>query len=80
MNKKKKKRKRKPEEKPSELSGARPEKRVPMTRIRARIAERLLEAQQNTAMLTTFNEVNMQPVMEFVHVIEINLKKHIMSV
>jgi 2-oxoglutarate dehydrogenase E2 component (dihydrolipoamide succinyltransferase) len=44
--------------------GARPEQRVPMTRIRARIAERLLEVKQNTAMLTTFNEVNMAPVME----------------
>lgn len=44
--------------------GARPEKRVPMTRIRARIAERLLEVTQGTAMLTTFNEVNMAPVME----------------
>lgn len=43
--------------------GARPEERVPMTRIRARIAERLLEVKQNTAMLTTFNEVNMAPVM-----------------
>ena len=43
--------------------GERVEKRVPMTRLRARIAERLLEASQNTAMLTTFNEVNMQPVM-----------------
>lgn len=43
--------------------GARPEKRVPMTRIRTRIAERLLEVTQNTAMLTTFNEVNMAPVM-----------------
>jgi 2-oxoglutarate dehydrogenase E2 component (dihydrolipoamide succinyltransferase) len=42
----------------------RPEKRVPMTRLRARIAERLLEAQQNAAILTTFNEVNMQPVMD----------------
>jgi 2-oxoglutarate dehydrogenase E2 component (dihydrolipoamide succinyltransferase) len=40
------------------------EKRVPMTRMRARIAERLLEAKQSTAMLTTFNEVNMQPVMD----------------
>lgn len=40
------------------------EKRVPMTRLRARIAERLLEAQHNAAILTTFNEVNMQPVME----------------
>jgi 2-oxoglutarate dehydrogenase E2 component (dihydrolipoamide succinyltransferase) len=42
---------------------ARSEKRVPMTRLRARIAERLMEAKNNTAMLTTFNEVNMQPVM-----------------
>lgn len=42
----------------------RTEKRVPMTRIRARIAERLLEVTQNTAMLTTFNEINMQHVME----------------
>lgn len=40
------------------------EKRVPMTRLRARIAERLLDASQNTAMLTTFNEVNMKPVMD----------------
>ncbi len=45
-------------------AGGRPEQRVPMTRLRARIAERLLEAQQTTAMLTTFNEVNMQPVMD----------------
>ena len=44
--------------------GERVEKRVPMTRLRARIAERLLEATQTTAMLTTFNEVNMAPVME----------------
>ncbi len=42
----------------------RPEKRVPMSRLRARVAERLLEAQHNAAMLTTFNEVNMKPVME----------------
>lgn len=40
------------------------QKRVPMTRLRARIAERLLHAKQSTAMLTTFNEVNMQPLME----------------
>jgi len=40
------------------------EKRVPMTRLRARIAERLVEAQQTAAILTTFNEVNMQPVMD----------------
>lgn len=44
-------------------SSERIEKRVPMTRMRARIAERLLEASQQTAMLTTFNEVNMAPVM-----------------
>jgi len=42
----------------------RPEKRVPMSRLRARVAERLLEAQHNAAMLSTFNEVNMKPVME----------------
>ncbi|MGQ7950556.1 biotin/lipoyl-containing protein, partial [Providencia huashanensis] len=40
----------------------RSEKRVPMTRLRKRIAERLLEAKNTTAMLTTFNEVNMQPI------------------
>jgi len=45
-------------------SGDRVEKRVPMTRLRARIAERLVEVQQTAAILTTFNEVNMQPVME----------------
>ncbi len=44
--------------------GDRVEKRVPMTRLRKRIAERLLEASSTTAMLTTFNEVNMKPVME----------------
>lgn len=44
-------------------SGERVEKRVPMTRMRAKIAERLLDATQQTAMLTTFNEVNMAPVM-----------------
>lgn len=44
--------------------GDRTEKRVPMTRLRARIAERLVEAQSNMAMLTTFNEVNMKPVMD----------------
>jgi 2-oxoglutarate dehydrogenase E2 component (dihydrolipoamide succinyltransferase) len=42
--------------------GARPEERVPMSRLRARIAERLLESQANNAILTTFNEVNMGPV------------------
>lgn len=45
-------------------SEGRIEKRVTMTRLRARIAERLLEAQHNAAILTTFNEVNMKPVME----------------
>ncbi len=44
--------------------GERPEKRVPMTRLRASIAKRLVEAQQTAAMLTTFNEVNMAPIME----------------
>lgn len=46
-----------------QVSG-REEKRVPMTRLRKRIAERLLEAKNTTAMLTTFNEVNMQPMMQ----------------
>ena len=45
-------------------TGEREEKRVPMTRLRSRIAERLLDASQNTAMLTTFNEVDMSAVME----------------
>jgi 2-oxoglutarate dehydrogenase E2 component (dihydrolipoamide succinyltransferase) len=47
-----------------EIEEDRPQKRVPMSRLRARIAERLLHASQTTAMLTTFNEVNMQPVMD----------------
>lgn len=46
------------------VTGDRPEKRVPMTRIRARIAERLLEVSQTTAMLTTFNEINLKEVSE----------------
>jgi len=45
-------------------AGQRPEKRVPMTRLRASIAKRLLDAQKNAAMLTTFNEVNMKPIMD----------------
>lgn len=64
-----------PAEKKSERSeasapvqGNRSEKRVPMTRLRKRVAERLLEAKNSTAMLTTFNEVNMQPIM--------NLRQH----
>ena len=46
------------------VAGEREERRVPMTRLRKRIAERLVAAQQNAAMLTTFNEVNMKPIME----------------
>jgi 2-oxoglutarate dehydrogenase E2 component (dihydrolipoamide succinyltransferase) len=46
------------------LGRGRVEKRVPMTRLRASIARRLVEAQQNAAMLTTFNEVNMKPLMD----------------
>ncbi|GMR16079.1 MAG: 2-oxoglutarate dehydrogenase complex dihydrolipoyllysine-residue succinyltransferase [Gammaproteobacteria bacterium] len=49
---------------PIPLQGERIEKRVPMTRLRKRIAERLLQSQQTAAILTTINEVNMQPVME----------------
>jgi 2-oxoglutarate dehydrogenase E2 component (dihydrolipoamide succinyltransferase) len=44
--------------------GDRPEQRVPMSRLRARVAERLLQSQSTNAILTTFNEVNMAPVME----------------
>jgi 2-oxoglutarate dehydrogenase E2 component (dihydrolipoamide succinyltransferase) len=49
---------------PAMPAGERLEKRVPMSRLRKRIAERLVEAQHTAAILTTFNEVNMQPVME----------------
>ena len=49
---------------PQPQAGGRIEQRVPMTRIRQRIAERLLQSQQQAAILTTFNEVNMQPVIE----------------
>ena len=45
-------------------SGSRPEQRVPMSRLRARVAERLVQSQSTAAILTTFNEVNMAPVME----------------
>jgi len=45
-------------------SAERLERRVPMTRLRARIAERLVQSQQEAAILTTFNEVNMEPIME----------------
>lgn len=54
----------KAEQMPTLPSSDRAEQRVPMTRLRAKVAERLLQAQQNTAMLTTFNEVNMQPIMD----------------
>jgi 2-oxoglutarate dehydrogenase E2 component (dihydrolipoamide succinyltransferase) len=49
---------------PVQLPGSRPEQRVPMSRLRARVAERLVESQSTAAILTTFNEVNMQPVIE----------------
>jgi len=49
---------------PSVQLGDRPEQRVPMTRLRARVSERLLQSQATNAILTTFNEVNMAPVME----------------
>ncbi|WP_028241811.1 2-oxoglutarate dehydrogenase complex dihydrolipoyllysine-residue succinyltransferase [Stutzerimonas azotifigens] len=49
---------------PMFAAGDRTEKRVPMTRLRAKVAQRLVEAQQSMAMLTTFNEVNMKPIME----------------
>ena len=45
-------------------TGPRPEQRVPMSRLRTRVAERLLASQQENAILTTFNEVNMKPVMD----------------
>jgi 2-oxoglutarate dehydrogenase E2 component (dihydrolipoamide succinyltransferase) len=47
-----------------QLLGDRPEQRVPMSRLRQRVAERLLQSQSTAAILTTFNEVNMQPVIE----------------
>ena len=49
---------------PMQSLGDRPEQRVPMSRLRARIAERLVQSQSTNAILTTFNEVNMAPVME----------------
>ncbi|MGP3591192.1 2-oxoglutarate dehydrogenase complex dihydrolipoyllysine-residue succinyltransferase [Vagococcus sp. WN89Y] len=53
-----------PASSPAPQLGSRSEKRVPMTRLRKRVAERLLEAKNSTAMLTTFNEVNMKPIMD----------------
>ncbi|MDO8450075.1 MAG: 2-oxoglutarate dehydrogenase complex dihydrolipoyllysine-residue succinyltransferase [Rhodoferax sp.] len=49
---------------PAVSLGERPEQRVPMSRLRARVAERLLQSQSTNAILTTFNEINMAPVME----------------
>jgi 2-oxoglutarate dehydrogenase E2 component (dihydrolipoamide succinyltransferase) len=49
---------------PSVNLGDRPEQRVPMSRLRARVAERLLQSQSSNAILTTFNEINMAPVMD----------------
>ncbi|PQA82957.1 dihydrolipoyllysine-residue succinyltransferase [Limnohabitans sp. TS-CS-82] len=49
---------------PAVALGERPEQRVPMTRLRARVAERLLQSQSTNAILTTFNEINMAPVMD----------------
>ncbi|MEN9625668.1 MAG: Dihydrolipoyllysine-residue succinyltransferase component of 2-oxoglutarate dehydrogenase complex, partial [Pseudomonadota bacterium] len=49
---------------PTVALGDRPEQRVPMTRLRARVAERLLQSQSTNAILTTFNEINMAPVMD----------------
>jgi len=52
------------QQQPQPQLAGRSEKRVPMTRLRKRVAERLLEAKNSTAMLTTFNEVNMKPIMD----------------
>ncbi len=49
---------------PTQTKGTRAEERVPMTRLRAKVAERLLKATNTTAMLTTFNEVNMRPIID----------------
>ncbi len=56
-------------------AGKRAEERVPMTRLRKTIANRLLEAKQNTAMLTTFNEVNMKPVMDLRNKYKVQFEK-----
>ncbi|MEP6783964.1 MAG: 2-oxo acid dehydrogenase subunit E2, partial [Acidobacteriota bacterium] len=53
-----------PAAKPSTAAGARPEQRVPMSRLRQRVAERLVASQSTAAILTTFNEVNMQAVID----------------
>ena len=53
----------------------RPEQRVPMTRLRARIAERLIQAQQNSATLTTFNEVNLEKILELRNLYKASFEK-----
>jgi len=49
---------------PPVVQGSRPEQRVPMSRLRQRVAERLVQSQSTAAILTTFNEVNMQPILD----------------
>ena len=56
--------------------GGRPEQRVPMTRLRKRVAERLVQSQSTAAILTTFNEVNMAPVMELRKRYQDRFEKH----
>ncbi len=60
----------------SAIAGSREERRVPMTRLRARIAERLMQAKNQTAMLTTFNEVNMKPAMDMRKHYRADFEKH----
>ncbi len=55
--------------------GERPEQRVPMSRLRARVAERLLQSQSTNAILTTFNEINMAPVMEMRKRMQVRFEK-----
>ena len=63
------------ESQPSVAAGERTEKYVPMTRLRKTIAKRLLEAKNSTAMLTTFNEVNMKPIMDLRKVYQDSFEK-----
>src|SRR5690625_316911 len=59
------------------VAGEREERRVPMSRLRQRIAERLVGAQQTAAILTTFNEVNMQPIRSEEHTSELQSRSHL---
>ena len=59
--------------------GNRPEQRVAMSRLRARIAERLVQSQSTAAILTTFNEVNMQAIMDLRARYKVSLKKNMAS-